>query len=79
MRTGNRFTPGNNEWRFASGSSLPQDGLALQTIYEDVHGVLGKLAGMMSGGGQASQRVRNLLGGDLADFGNGFSYKQFGQ
>ncbi len=58
---------------------FPQGGLALQTIHEDVDGVLGKLAGMVGGGGQASQRVRNLLGGDLADFGDGFSYKQLGQ
>ena len=53
--------------------------VALQTIHEDVHGVLGKLASVMGGGGQASQRVRNLLGSDLADFGDGFSYKQLGQ
>ena len=59
---------------------FPSAGLvALQTIHEDVHGVLGKLAGVMGGGRQASQRVRNLLGSDLADFGDGFSYKQLGQ
>ena len=59
MRTGNSFTPGNNEGDLL-GAFASAGRVGAQTIDEDVQGVLGKLAGVASGGRQASESSRKF-------------------